>query len=68
MDLHVQTICIGSEKAVVIPEKEWAKILISIEDFEDVVAYDKAKKADDGVRFSLAEVKKELRTKRQLRG
>jgi len=60
MNMHVQEISIGSEKAVVIPKKAWRKIVLSIEDLEDIIAYDNAKKADDGVRVSLDDLKKEL--------
>jgi hypothetical protein len=31
-----------------------------MEELEDIIAYDNAKHADDGVRISLANVKKEL--------
>ena len=68
MQVQVQKINIGSESAVVVPATIWARIVSAMEDLEDIIAYDRAKKKDDGVRFSLEEVEKRLarKTKRNL--
>jgi len=47
MDVSIKEFIIddkGNKKAVVIPIKEWEKILKHLEEAEDIKAYDKAKK------------------------
>ena len=63
MNMNVQTISIGSEKAVLVPAKAWKKIVSALEDLDDIIAYDRAKKNDDGTYYSLEEVKQRLAQK-----
>jgi len=60
---NLQTISIGAEKAVLVPVKVWKKILSALEDLDDIIAYDRAKKNDDGTYYSLEEVRQRLAMK-----
>ena len=42
----------GNRTAVVLPIKEYNKMIEKLEDIEDVRLYDEAKKEDDGYRIS----------------
>jgi len=63
MNMNVQTIRIGSEKAVLVPVKAWEKIMSALEDLDDIAAFDRAKKNDDGTRYTLEEVRQRLAKK-----
>ena len=60
MNVQVQTINIGSERAVIVPAKTWAKIMSVLEDMADVIAYKRAKQADDGTYITSEELKKQI--------
>jgi DNA polymerase III sliding clamp (beta) subunit (PCNA family) len=63
MNIQVQKINIGVESAVIVPVKAWEKIVSALEDLDDVIAYDRAKKKDDGIRISFEDVKKRIAKK-----
>jgi len=65
MNMDVQQVSIGREKAFIVPEKVWEKIMSVIEDAEDVVAYDRAKARDDGRRISIEDVEKRVKKRRR---
>ena len=69
MNMQVQKIHIGSESAVIVPSTIWEKMMSAMEDLEDIIAYDRAKKNDDGIRFSFEDVEKRImrKTKRNPR-
>jgi PHD/YefM family antitoxin component YafN of YafNO toxin-antitoxin module len=56
MNVQVQKISVGAENAVIVPAKAWKKIMSALEELEDIVAYDRAKKKDDGIHISLEDV------------
>jgi len=60
MNARVQKIKIGAETAVVVPIQEWNKLMSTLEDLSDVVAYDRAKERDDGTRYSSEEMREIL--------
>jgi hypothetical protein len=55
----------GNKSAVLLPIKEYDKLLEELEDAADVRAYEEAKKNDDGVRISIDEVFKRIEAKRK---
>jgi PHD/YefM family antitoxin component YafN of YafNO toxin-antitoxin module len=55
----------GNKNAVVLPIKEYDKLLEELEDAADVRAYDEAMKNDDGVRIPMEEVFKKIEAKRK---
>ena len=63
MNIQAQKISIGAESAVIVPFNVWEKIMSAMEDLDDIMAYDRAMKKDDGVRFSFEEVKERLSRK-----
>ena len=56
----------GNRTAVLLPIKQYNKLLEKLEDLEDVRLYDEAKKNDDGVRISIDEAFKIIEEKRKL--
>jgi len=64
MNATIQRISIGDEKAIIIPEKVWAKMMSMMEEAEDILAYDRAKARDTGERVSIADVEKRLKSRR----
>ena len=65
MSIKIQEIEVGKEKAVIIPQKSWKKILKKLEDLDDIRAYDEAMAEDDGTRYSLDEIKKKYLKKKK---
>ena len=63
--MNVQKIEIGKEKAVIVPENVWNKIMDALEDLDDIKAYDKAKANDCGTRVPLEGLEKKILGKRQ---
>ena len=57
MNARVQKIKIGSETAIVVPISEWNQLMSTLEDLSDIVAYDRAKKRDDGTRYTSEEMR-----------
>lgn len=55
----------GNKSAVLLPIKEYDKLLEELEDAADVRAYEEAKKNDDGVRIPIDEVFKRIDAKRK---
>jgi hypothetical protein len=56
----------GKKTAVVLPVKQYNKLLEKLEDLEDVKLYDEAKKNDDGFRISIDDAFKIIEEKRKL--
>ena len=56
----------GNRTAVVLPIKEYNKMIEKLEDLEDVRLYDEAKRDDDGYRISIDEAFKIIEEKRKL--
>ena len=56
----------GNRTAVVLPIKQYNKMIEKLEDLEDVRLYDEAKKEDDGYRISIDEAFKIIEEKRKL--
>jgi hypothetical protein len=50
----------GNKTEVVLPISDYEAMLEALEDAEDVILYDKAKREDDGTRISLEEMKSYL--------
>jgi len=48
----------AGRKMVVLPEKDYKKLIEELDDLEDIRLYDLAKKEDTGVRISFADYKK----------
>ena len=63
LKIEFHEIQIGSERVVIIPVKVWKKILSKLEDLDDIAAYDRAVKEDDGVYYTLEEVEKRIAEK-----
>lgn len=55
----------GNKSAVLLPIKEYDKLLEELEDAADVRAYEEAKKNDDGVRIPIDEVFRRIDAKRK---
>jgi PHD/YefM family antitoxin component YafN of YafNO toxin-antitoxin module len=53
----------GKKLAVILPIKDYQKMLEELEDLEDVRLYDEAKKEDDGKRILLSEYLKNRKSK-----
>ena len=64
MNATIQRISIGHEKAIIVPEKVWAKMMSMMEEAEDILAYDRAKACDTGERVSIEAVEKRLKSRR----
>lgn len=56
----------GNRMAVVLPIKQYNKMIEKLEDLEDVRLYDEAKREDDGYRISIDEAFKIIEEKRKL--
>jgi hypothetical protein len=56
----------GNRTAVLLPIKQYNKLLEKLEDLEDVRLYDEAKREDDGYRISIDEAFKIIEEKRKL--
>ena len=56
----------GNRTAVVLPIKEYNKMIEKLEDLEDVRLYDEAKRDDDGCRIPIDEAFKIIEEKRKL--
>ncbi len=50
----------GKKTEVILPVEDYEALLEALEDAEDVILYDEAKREDDGTRISLEEMKKRL--------
>lgn len=55
----------GNRTAVLLPIKEYNKLLEKLEDLEDVKLYDEAKRNDDGFRISIDDAFKIIEEKRK---
>ena len=53
----------GKKLAVILPIKDYEKMVEELEDMEDVRLYDEAKKEDDGKRILFSEYLKKRRAK-----
>ena len=53
----------GKKLGVVLPMKEYNRMLEKLEDLEDVKLYDEAKREDDGERISLSDYVKNRKKK-----
>jgi hypothetical protein len=53
----------GKKLAVILPIKDYQKMLEELEDLEDVRLFDEAKKEDDGKRILLSEYLKNRKSK-----
>lgn len=53
----------GKKLAVLIPIKDYQKIMEELEELEDMRLYDEAKKEDDGERILFADYKKKRKEK-----
>lgn len=53
----------GKKLAVILPIKEYEKMVEELEDLEDIRLYDEAKKEDDGKRIPFSEYLKKRKTK-----
>lgn len=56
----------GNRTAVLLPIKQYNKLLEKLEDLEDVKLYDEAKRNDDGFRISIDDAFKIIEEKRKL--
>ena len=56
----------GNRMAVVLPIKQYNKMIEKLEDLEDVRLYDEAKREDDGYRIPIDEAFKIIEEKRKL--
>lgn len=56
----------GKKTAVLLPIKQYNKLLEKLEDLEDVKLYDEAKRNDDGFRISIDDAFKIIEEKRKL--
>ncbi|MBZ4043424.1 hypothetical protein [Flavobacterium hibisci] len=56
----------GNRTAVLLPIKQYNKLLEKLEDLEDVKLYDEAKRNDDGFRISIDEAFKIIEEKRKM--
>ena len=65
MTLHPKYITdeTGNKSAVILPIKEYDKLLEELEEIEDIRIYDEAKKGDDGVRINLDDYIKQRKAK-----
>jgi len=52
----------GNKTAVILKIEEYHKILEELEDIEDIIIYDEAKKEDDGTRVEIREYLKNRKT------
>jgi hypothetical protein len=52
----------GNKTAVILKIEEYHKILEELEDIEDIIIYDEAKKEDDGTRIEIREYLKNRKT------
>ncbi len=55
----------GNKSAVLLPIKEYDKLLEELEDAADIRAYEEAKKNDDGYRIDMDEAFKKIEAKRK---
>lgn len=55
----------GHKSLVILPAKEFDKLMEELEDIEDVRLYDEAKKKDTGERIPMAEAFKMIEEKRK---
>lgn len=55
----------GKKLAVILPIKDYEKMMEDLEDLEDVRMYDEAKKNDTGERIAMGEVFKRIEAKRK---
>ncbi len=53
----------GKKLAVILPIKDYEKMIEELEDLEDIRLYDEAKKEDDGKRILLSEYLKKRKAK-----
>jgi len=53
----------GKKMGVLLPIKEYNRMLEELDEFEDVKLYDKAKREDDGERITLSEYVKNRKKK-----
>ena len=53
----------GKKLAVILPIKDYEKVVEELEDLEDIRLYDEAKKEDDGKRILLSEYLKKRKAK-----
>jgi hypothetical protein len=56
----------GKKTAVLMPIKQYNKLLEKLEDLEDVKLFDEAKRDDDGFRISIDDAFKIIEEKRKL--
>ena len=56
----------GKKLAVVLPIKDYNKLIEELEDLEDLKAFDEAKKEDDGTRISLDDYVKNRKSKKNV--
>ena len=65
MTLHPKYITdeTGNKSAVILPIKEYDKLLEELEEIEDIRMYDEAKKNDDGFRINLDDYIKQRKSK-----
>jgi len=56
----------GNRTAVLLPIKQYNKLLEKLEDLEDVKLYDEAKRNDDGFRISIDDAFKIIEEKRKV--
>ncbi|WP_428231151.1 hypothetical protein [Flavobacterium sp.] len=56
----------GNRTAVLLPIKQYNKLLEKLEDLEDVKLYDEAKRNDDGFRISIDDAFKIIEEKRKM--
>jgi hypothetical protein len=54
----------GNKNAVILPIKEYDKLLEELEEADDIRAFDEAKKNDDGYRISLDDYMKKRKAKK----
>ncbi|MEP7269766.1 MAG: hypothetical protein ABI844_19275 [Saprospiraceae bacterium] len=55
----------GNESMVVLPLKEYQRLIEELEEMEDIILYDEAKKNDDGSKISLDEYMQSRITKHE---
>ena len=60
MSMKVQKNNTVPKGAVVVPAKTWKIFVSALEDLVDIVAYDRARQNDDGTRFSMEDIEKQI--------
>lgn len=55
----------GNKISVIVPLKDYQKMIEELEELEDIHLYDKAKKSDTGERISMEEAFKRIETGRK---